>query len=277
MQTVLRWLAVLAAGALAALALIWITQRRFIYFPTQAIPDPAAVSSAIEEVALPTHDGLSLAAWLLPAAGGGDAGTVVVFNGNAGNRADRMPLAEALAEAGYSVLLVDYRGYGGNPGRPSEEGLTLDARAAAEYLSTRPGTDPGRLVYFGESLGAAVAIGLARHQEPAALVLRSPFTSLPDLGALHYPILPTSLLLWDRYPNLEAIRGVDAPVLVVAGSADSIVPLDQSREVFDAARGPKRLVVIEGADHNDYPLTSGPEMVRGVVSFLGEVMVPGDG
>ncbi|MEE9177791.1 MAG: alpha/beta fold hydrolase, partial [Acidimicrobiia bacterium] len=166
---------------LAAVGLIWISQRRLIYLPTQNVPDIAVALPGIEEVTYPTGDGLTLAAWFMPATGEQTSGTVVVFNGNAGNRANRLPLGEAFARRGYAVLLVDYRGYGGNPGRPSEEGLGADARAAVAYLKTRSGFDSDHLVYFGESLGAAIALGLVDHQEPAVLVLRSPFTSLPDV------------------------------------------------------------------------------------------------
>jgi len=272
----MRWLAILTLAVLAGLGLIWISQRRLIYFPTQAVPDAAAVLPGAEEVKYPTEDGLSLAAWFVPAEGKGNGGTVVVFNGNAGNRADRIPLAEALAGRGYAVLLVDYRGYGGNPGKPSESGLATDARAAVAYLRARSDVDPNRLAYFGESLGAAVALGLAEEQPPAALVLRSPFTSLPDIASIHYPFLPASLLLWDRYLNLETIRNIDVPAMIVAGSADSIVPVEQSRELFESARGLKRLLIIDGADHNDFALAAGAQLVDEVVAFLDDVLVPGD-
>jgi fermentation-respiration switch protein FrsA (DUF1100 family) len=122
------------------------------------------------------------------------------------------------------------------------------------------------LAYFGESLGAAVAIGLAEQRPPAALVLRSPFVSLPDIGSVHYPFLPTSLLLWDRYPNLERISGIEVPVLVVAGTADSIVPIAQSRQLYEAASEPKEFVMIEGADHNDFELTAGSQLMDEVVA-----------
>lgn len=272
----MKGLAILVLAALAAVGLIWITQRRLIYLPTQAVLDVAVALPAIEEVTYPTEDGLILAAWFMPATEEEPSGTVVVFNGNAGNRADRIPLAGAFAERGYAVMVVDYRGYGGNPGRPSEEGLAADARAAVAYLKTRSGFDPDRLVYFGESLGASVALGLVDHQEPAALVLRSPFTSLPDVASTHYPFLPTSLLLWDRYPNLETIQGIDVPVMIIAGSDDSIVPIEQSRKLFEASPGPKRLLVIDGADHNDVALTAGDRLVDEVVEFLEDVF-GGDG
>jgi len=267
----MRALAVVLLAVVIVLGLIWISQRRLIYFPAQAVPDPATILPGIEEVTYQTEDGLTLAAWFVPAMGDANGGTVVIFNGNAGNRADRVPLAAALAGRGFSVLLADYRGYGGNPGKPSETGLAADARAAVTYLKTRGDVDANRLAYFGESLGAAVALGLAEDEAPVALVLRSPFTSLPDVGAVHYPFLPVSLLLWDDYPNLATIPSVDVPTLIIAGSADGIIPIEQSRDLYEAAPGPKRLVVIDGADHNDHALTSGTELVDEIVAFLEEV------
>ncbi len=153
----------------------------------------------------------------------------------------RAALAVALNRMGLSVLLFDYRGYGGNPGRPSEEGLAADARAAQAWLAAQPEVDPDRIAYFGESLGAAVAVGLAVQRPPAALVLRSPFTSLADVGAVHYPWLPVRRLLLDRYPSIERIASVHAPLLVIAGDRDDIVPLSLSRRLYDAAAEPKRL------------------------------------
>ena len=117
-------------------------------------------------------------------------------------------------------------------------------------------------------LGAAVAIAVAQEHPPASLVLRSPFTSLPDVASVHYPYLPTGLLLRNRYPSIETITTLDIPVLVIAGSHDTIVPVAQSREVFDAAPRPKRFVTIEGADHNDPALSHGPELIDEVTSFI---------
>jgi len=265
-RRVMTLLVMLAVGLVAVLGLVWTSQRRLIYFPARTVP---ATPQGFAEVVYSTDDGLSLAAWFTPPAG---RGTVVVFPGNAGNRADRLPLARALAERGFGVLLVDYRGYGGNPGSPTESGLAADARAAVAHLRSRPDVDPERIAYFGESLGAAVAIGLAVEEPPAALVVRSPFLSLAAVASTHYPYLPVSLVLWDRYPNSDRIHGVDAPVLVVAGSADSVVPVAQSRALYEAAVEPKRLVIIDGADHNDRALTSGPGLVEEVVLFLDEAM-----
>ena len=269
-ERMLSGLVVVATVALLLLALLWLFQRRLIYLPTGAVPPAAAVLAGSEEVAFETEDGLRLAGWFVAAEGKGSGAAVVVFNGNAGNRAFRAPLAAALARAGLSVLLFDYRGYGGNPGSPTEKELLADARAARAYLASRAGVDPARIVYLGESLGAAVAVALAVERPPAALVLRSPFTSLVDVGRLHYPFLPVRPLLRDRYPAVQQIGSVAAPVLVVAGDRDRIVPATQSRAVCEAAPGPKRFALIPGADHNDVALLAGEQFIEEVVSFIAE-------
>jgi uncharacterized protein len=207
-----------------------------------------------------------------PAAGSGVAGpAVLVFNGNGGNRSMRAPLAAALARMGLHVLLFDYRGYGSNPGHPTEQGLTADARAALDYLTARPEVDPARVVYFGESLGAAVALRLAVERPPAALVLRSPFASLAEVGRLHYPLVPVSLLLRDRYDSAALAGRLAAPLLVLAGARDRIVPAAHSRRLFAAAPQPKRLAVLDGADHNDNDLLAGPWLLAELRRFLAGV------
>lgn len=253
----LTWVAVALA---ATLGLLWLFQRGLIYLPSQSVPLPSA---GVEEVTLDTEDGLSLTAWLVPAAE--PRAAVIVFNGNAGNRAHRLPLAESLAAEGFTVLLTDYRGYGGNPGSPSEAGVAEDARTALDFITDRVPSAP--IVYFGESLGAGVAIGLATEKAPAALILRSPFRSLPDIAAVHYRWLPSSLLLKDRYPNLDRIGEIQAPVLVIAGSQDRIVPPDQSRSVFEEANEPKHILMVD-AGHNDFAMLAGDEMIEGIVDFL---------
>jgi len=204
-----------------------------------------------------------------PAADPGPA--VLVCNGNGGDRSMRAALAVELSRMGLAVLLFDYRGYGGNPGVPSEEGLAADARAALAYLAGRPEVDPDRVVYVGESLGAAVALRLATERPPAALVLRSPFASLAEVGRHHYPVLPVSLLLRDRYDSAALAGRLASPLLVVAGARDRIVPLAHTRRLFAAAPRPKRLVVLDRADHNDPDLLAGPRLVDELRRFLGGV------
>jgi fermentation-respiration switch protein FrsA (DUF1100 family) len=182
-------------------------------------------------------------------------------------------LAAGLARQGLSVLLFDYRGYGGNPGSPSEKGLAADARAAQAWLAKQPEVDPDRIVYFGESLGAAVAIGLSMERPPAALVLRSPFTSLADVAKVHYPWLPVGRLLIDRYPSIDRIGSLSTPVMVIAGDRDDIVPESLSKKLYEAAPDPKRYLLVPGTGHNDPGLVDGDHMVEEVGRFLSETGV----
>lgn len=267
-----KLLGLILVVAAVFLTVLWLGQRRLIYFP-QAPPVPAAtvVAPRAEDVSFETEDGLELHGWFFPSEQASNGGAVLVFPGNAGSREFRVPLAVGFSPHGLSVLLVDYRGYGGNPGSPTETGLVRDARAARAWLASRPDVDPERIVYFGESLGAAVAVALAAEQPPAALVLRSPFSSLVDVGRVHYPWLPVGLLLRDRYPAIEQIRGIQCPLLVIAGESDWIVPAKLSRRLFEAAGCPaKRFVSIPGAGHNDPRLAAGGAMIEETVEFLSE-------
>jgi hypothetical protein len=260
--------AVVLVGAI--LLGFWLTQRRMMYFPSGAVPPPSQVGLArAESVSIATDDGLTLGGWFVPAGRAG-AATVIVFNGNAGNRSYRSDLALSLAAEGLAVLLFDYRGFGGNPGAPTEEGLARDANAARRYVLSRRDVDAARLVYFGESLGSGVAVRLAVEHPPSALILRSPFTSFADVGRFHYPVLPVRWLIRDRYPSIDRIEQIRSPLLIVAGENDTIVPASLSRRLFDAALEPKRLVVIRGADHNDAALAAGEPLVAAVTAFLSE-------
>jgi uncharacterized protein len=223
------------------------------------------------EVALRTADDLELGAWLVPAGAPERGVAVLVANGNAGNRSLRAPLARSLANAGLVVLLFDYRGYGGNRGRPSEEGLACDVRAAHRFLIEEADVMPERLVYYGESLGAAVVTELATEHPPAGLVLRSPFVDLASVGRFHYPLLPVRTLLRDRYPLADLLTGVKVPTTVIYGSRDSIVRPEQSRAVAAAAAGETRVVEIAGADHNDPALLHGEKLIEAVVELAERV------
>lgn len=269
-------LLVVAAVLAASVGLLWAFQRRLVYLPSPGpVPPAASVLPGAEDVSFETADGLRLQGWFVPGAvGEGDSRpgpAVLVCNGNGGDRSMRAALAAALSRMGLAVLLFDYRGYGGNPGSPTEEGLAADARAAVAYLAGRPEVDPERVVYFGESLGAAVTLRLATERPPAALVLRSPFASLAEVGQRHYPVLPVSLLLRDRYDSAALAGRLSAPLLVVAGGRDRIVPASHSRRLFAAAPEPKRLVVLDGADHNDHDLLAGPRLIEELRSFLAGV------
>lgn len=257
-----------AAWAVVVLA-VWAGQRRLMYLPAGVVEPPGRVGlRGVEEVAIPTADGLTLGGWFVRPDSGTPRATIIVFNGNAGNRSYRAPLAAALRRAGYAVLLFDYRGYGGNPGSPTEAGLLEDGRAVRAYLAQRGDVDSSRLVYFGESLGTGIAVALAVEHAPAAMVLRSPYASMVSLARKHYPFVPAGLVLKDRYRSDERIARVRAPILFIAGDRDAIVPLEQTRRLFDHANEPKTLEVIPDADHNDDALLDGDALMTSVAGFL---------
>jgi uncharacterized protein len=247
---------------------VWGLQRRLIYLPSGSVGSPVAAGLAgARDVVLETSDGLKLGAWFVPAAAPSRGVAVLVANGNAGNRAGRAPLARALSEQGLAVLLFDYRGYGGNPGHPSERGLARDVRAAHRFLVHDAGVPGDRLIYYGESLGAAVVVELATEHPPAGLLLRSPFVDLAAVGQAHVPFLPVRLLLRDRFPLVDQLAAVKSPLTVVYGTRDSIVPPAHSRAVADAAPVLRQLVVVDGADHNDSVLLDGNQLINAVVTL----------
>lgn len=236
----------LAIGMLAAL------QRQLIYFPdSTTVPSAGDVIDGARDVTLRTSDGLVLGAWFVPASSASDMHmAVLVAPGNGGNRLGRAALAAELSRRGLAVLLMDYRGYGGNPGSPTEDGLAMDAMAAALLLDEL-GYPAGRTIYFGESLGTGVVAALQARRAPAGLVLRSPFTELADVGAHHYPWLPVRMLLKDRFNVTELLSDSAVPVTVIYGDRDSVVPSDLSARLADEATTLFERVVIRGADHND--------------------------
>jgi fermentation-respiration switch protein FrsA (DUF1100 family) len=257
---VVRVLVGVVAVLMLLVSVLWLIQRKLIYFPGGSpVPPVADVLPDAQEVTLHTSDGLALGAWLVPPRRTGPYAVVLVANGNAGNRSSRAPLAAALADAGMAVLLFDYRGYGGNPGSPSEDGLALDARAAYRFLTEELQVPAEHLLYFGESLGAAVVTELATEHPPAGLLLRSPFVDLASAGREHYPLLPVRLLLRDRFPVVENLARVTVPTTVVLGASDTVIPPEQSRRVAEA--GAARVVEVPEADHNDRVLLDGPQLV----------------
>lgn len=191
-------------------------------------------------------DGVSVVHWYAPPQPGQTV--VVLFHGNVGTVAGLEPWAEAFRASGCGVLLADYRGYSGNPGLPSEEGLYADARAVLDWLAAQ-GFKDRQIVLFGWSLGTGVAVQMAVERHPAALVLLAPYTSVADVGARRHPILPVRSLVRDRFDSMSKIAAVDAPVMIVTGNLDFIVPPDMGRDLFAAAREPKRVLFLPQAGH----------------------------
>jgi fermentation-respiration switch protein FrsA (DUF1100 family) len=247
--------------------LLLILEKHLIYFPMRAHDvTPSGLGLAHEELELRAEDGVRLHGWFLPVKG--SRWSVLVCPGNAGNvshRLDRALLMQSHLKV--DTLLFDYRGYGRSEGSPDEEGTYRDARAAYRWLIAR-GVEPARVVLFGESLGSAVALQLAVEVEARALVLESPFASIPEMARAVYPFLPLWPFVRTRYDNVAKVSRLRMPLLVLHGERDEIVPFAQGRRVFDAAPEPKRFFAIPGASHNDTYVVGGEPYWRALRDFL---------
>ncbi|HLM25703.1 MAG TPA: alpha/beta hydrolase [Thermoleophilaceae bacterium] len=219
-----------------------------LYFPErELLESPSARGLSFEELAIATDDGERLHGWWVPATSK-RLSSILLCHGNGGNVGDRVRHAELLCGAGFDVLLFDYRGYGRSTGRPDEDGTYRDARAAREALLAEAGEEP---VVMGESLGGGVALDLALEHPPRGLVLQSAFSSVRDMARHHYPYLPGPLVP-DVYPSLGRIAGLRAPLLVLHGERDEIVPSSHGRALHAAAPEPKRLRLFPDVGHNDF-------------------------
>lgn len=220
-------------------------QRQLIFFPDRSSPAFApAKALGFEQVSIQTKDGLQLNAWYHPAGKGYT--TVVHFHGNAGNIGVRLYLAKHLTDMGYGIFLVDYRGYGGNSGSPSEQGFYLDAEAALAFLKARQ-ISKEKLVIFGESIGTGVAVEMAKRQIACSLILQSPFRSLPALVRYHHPwlLVPPS----DKFNSIAKIGEITTPLLIIHGNNDNIVPFDHAEALYERAAGPKQLISYPNGTH----------------------------
>jgi fermentation-respiration switch protein FrsA (DUF1100 family) len=252
------------AGYVALVALMYFAQRSMLYFPDTRRHVPAALGlSRAEEVTLQTSDGERVVAWHVPPRG--DKPVVLYFQGNGGGldlRADRF---RRLTADGIGLLALNYRGYGGSSGSPSETGLIADALAAYDFAAARyPGQ---RVALWGESLGSGVAVALAAERPVARLILESPFTSIADVAASVYWFVPVRLLIKDPYHSDARIGKITAPVLVLHGVRDDVVPIRFGERLYEMIRAPKRFVRLADAGHNDHDGYGAVETVR---EFLNE-------
>jgi len=252
-------------------------EKRFVFFPVaELLYTPNDVNLRYEDVRIETSDGLELRGWFVPGepeiASGSDANvTWLWFHGNGGNIGHRIgELALAHHRTGANIFIFDYRGYGESEGTASEQGTYRDSRAVIEYLASRPGVDPERIVYLGHSLGAAVALELALTRPPLAMVLVSPFASVRDIAKLTLPFPPVGWLVRNHFDSVSRIRQLDVPILVLHGDLDDTVPISQGRKLYDAANQPKRFQTLEGAAHNDTYEVAGEQYWGAIESFLAE-------
>jgi pimeloyl-ACP methyl ester carboxylesterase len=223
--------------------------RRLMYFPDPARTAPAEAGlDGIEEVEITTTDGVTLIAW--QAAAKADMPTILYFHGNGANAANRASKIDAILKTGFGVFYLNNRGYGGSGGKSTEENNVADAIAAYDHL-TRLGASADKIVAYGESLGSGQAVRLATKRAVAAVVLEAPLTSTVDVAKATYFWLPLGLLLTDKYNNECNIRSVTAPVLVLHGAQDAVIPVEMGWQVYRAANEPKRIEVFPQGAHSD--------------------------
>jgi fermentation-respiration switch protein FrsA (DUF1100 family) len=245
----LSLVAILSFAALiyvAVVALLFFYQRDFLFPGNSYRPSPAQLGvPEMQQVTLRTRDGLDLIAWYAPPRG--DRVTLVSFHGNYDFIGADAGLARQLIDRGNGVLLTSYRGYSGNPGWPSEEGLYEDGRAALDFVA-RPGA---RVVLQGFSLGSGVAVQLATERPVDGLILEAPYTSTVDVAAAAFPWVPVRFLMRDRFDSVSKIAAIKVPVLLTHGTQDEVIPADQFDRLYAAIRGPKTRAVFDGATHAD--------------------------
>ncbi len=255
------FLGVVVALYLAILALLFLMQRSMLFVPNRQRPDlaEAGLGRAMQPIEILTADGLRLLAWHKPPAGNPRA-FLLYLHGNAGHIGNRSDRVRPYLEAGFGLLLMEYRGYGGNPGTPSEAGFYVDARAALDFLAQQ-GVTAERIVLYGESLGTGVAVQMAVERGCAALVLEAPYTSVAAVAQGRYWMFPVRHLVLDKFDSLSKIGRVRCPVFIMHGERDRIIPIRYGRELFQAASEPKEAKWFADGNHTNFDEFGGPAAV----------------
>lgn len=263
----------LALGALTGYAAIclagYLAQRRLMYFPDTERTPPSKVGLAgVTERVIETPDGERVIAWYGKAAPGKP--TLLYFHGNGGSLADRAPRIARFMNEGWGVYMMTYRGYGGSSGSPSEAANVADARLAYHAL-VNEGVPPSSIIAYGESLGSGIAVRIAAELPVAGIILDAPYTSIVDLAARAYPFVPVRLFLTDRYQSRRYIGAIKAPLLILHGARDGVIPVEMGRKLARLAPEPKRLVVFPNGHHSDLYINGNNALdaVRAWVSELG--------
>lgn len=245
---------------------VYVIQSHLLYFPSEAkIATPVHVGLTFESVTLTTEDSVKLDAWFVPAPG--SRGAVLFFHGNAGNISHRLDTLLNFHRLGLSTLIFDYRGFGASEGTTSEEGTYRDAVAAWQYLSVTKNIPAHDIILFGRSLGGGIASHLATIHTPRALIIESSFTSIPDLAATLYPILPVRWISRFQYHSRNHLKQVNCPVLIIHSKDDEIIPFEHGRQLYQAAKEPKQFLRILGG-HNDGFMRSKDFYLEAIDRFL---------
>jgi uncharacterized protein len=255
-----KWILVLAAGGYAALlVLLYVTQRSLLYFPDPRPWQPSDLGlSQADNETLQSADGVRVRVWHVPAREG--MPVVIYFQGNGGGLNLRAERFKKLTADGTGLVALNYRGYGGSEGSPSEAGIILDAKAAYDFAVENYGAS--RIVLWGESLGTGVAVALAADKPVARIILESPYTSIADIAASIYWFLPVRHLVRDSFRSDQRIAKVNVPVLVAHGARDIVVPIRFGERLYELIPGPKRFLRLPNAGHNDHDNHGLVDMVK---------------
>lgn len=235
----------------AVVAFMFIFQRHLQYHPLrEKMQDPEAYGlTVMKTIDVTTEDSLKIIAWYA-ASDRPDGRVVVMFHGNAGNISNRSQKVRYFLSKGYGVYQCEYRGFGGNPGHPTEQGFYLDAKAGIDWLSSQ-GIGADKMIIYGESIGTGVAVEIARRIQPGLVVLEAPFSSATDVAMQAYPWLPVRYLIRDRFDSLSKIKEIKAPLLILHGDEDTTISITLAQKLFEAANHPKEFITINGGGHSD--------------------------
>ncbi|MGH1537920.1 MAG: alpha/beta hydrolase [Gammaproteobacteria bacterium] len=242
----------------AAMIAIYFAQALFIYAPQmptrELVASPNDIGLQYENLHLITEDYEHIHAWFIPAKTPATK-TVLFFHGNAGNISHRLETIKIYNNLGFNFLIFDYRGFGISTGKPSEQGTYLDADAAWLYLTKQKNLTAKDIIIAGRSLGGGVATELAKKVQPAMLILESTFTSMPEVSALHYPFMPTNLIVKHRYNTNKKLKDIDCPKVFVHSKEDEVIPFEQSQRNYAMANKPKRFIELRGGHGNGFLLS----------------------
>ncbi len=250
-------------------ALTLIFENHFIFFPEKYSSSEYAESEQVPGLidCWPvTDDGVRLHGWYLRADSA--IATLVIAHGNAGNISHRLDLLVAIRRAGFNVFMFDYRGYGRSEGSPDEDGIYRDGLAAFDFVHNLTGIDTQRIIFWGTSLGGAVAVEVATRKRVAGLILESTFTSASDMAGVHYPYLPSRFILRAKLNSIDKIAKIHVPLLIIHGGRDRTVPFRLGKQLFDAANEPKEFFEIPSADHNDTYVAGGTAYFHRLRKFV---------
>jgi pimeloyl-ACP methyl ester carboxylesterase len=261
----LAWLLAIVAGVPIA---AWLAQDRLVFFP-QPLASTAHLPAAARPLEIVASDGIRLRGWIRPS-NGAPAPVVLYFGGNAEEVS--WTLADRRWPAHWSIVAINYRGYGMSEGKPGEAALVSDALAIHDAIAAQAHVDRARIVAFGRSLGTGIAVKLAAQRPLGGVVLVSPYDSLVAIGETHYPWLPVRRLLRHRFDVAAEASALRVPLLAIVGDRDTIIPHARSRALYDAWAGPKRWEVMEAADHDG--VAESNRFWEVVGGFLAEVAAP---